>query len=75
VAALAGLEALKIPAGLRPAAEEVVRSTDSVGLALLGEEYADLARRAVAKLSRQRPSPLPSGRRPTWAAGVSRSTA
>ena len=33
-------------------------------------EYAGLARRAVAKLARKRPSPLLSGRRATWAAGV-----
>jgi Domain of unknown function (DUF6398) len=62
VAALTELDALKIPARLRPETEEVVRITDSVCLALLDEEYADLARRAVAKLSRQRPSPLLSGR-------------
>jgi hypothetical protein len=70
VTALTELDALKIPAGLRPVAEEIVSITDSVCLALLDEGYADLARRAVAKLSRKRPSPLPSGRRSTWAAGV-----
>jgi hypothetical protein len=70
VAALTELDALKIPARLRPVAEETVSITDAVCLALLDEEYAGLARRAVAKLSRKRPSPLLSGRRPTWAAGV-----
>lgn len=44
--------------------------TDSVCLAVLDEEYADLARQAVAKLARKRPSPLTAGRRATWAAGV-----
>ncbi len=39
-------------------------------LAVLDEEYADLARRAVAKLARKRPSPLVGGRRTTWAAGI-----
>lgn len=39
-------------------------------LSVLDEEYADLARRAVAKLARKRPSPLLAGRRATWAAGV-----
>jgi hypothetical protein len=39
-------------------------------LAILDEEYADLARRAVAKLARKRPSPLLGGRLATWAAGV-----
>jgi Domain of unknown function (DUF6398) len=61
---------LKVPKALRPVVDEIVGITDSVCQAVLDEEYADLARRAVAKLARKRPSPLPSGRRATWAAGV-----
>lgn len=53
-----------------PVAEEIVGITDSVCLSVLDEEYADLARRAVAKLARKRPSPLQAGRRASWAAGV-----
>ena len=64
------LDELKIPRGLRPVADEIVGITDSVCLSVLDEEYADLARRAVAKLARKRPSPLQAGRRATWAAGV-----
>lgn len=64
------LDELKIPKGLRPVADEIVGITDSVCLSVLDEEYADLARRAVAKLARKRPSPLQAGRRATWAAGV-----
>ena len=64
------LDELKIPRGLRPVAEEIVGITDSVCLSVLDEQYADLARRAVAKLARKRPSPLQAGRRATWAAGV-----
>jgi hypothetical protein len=64
------LDELKIPKGLRPVADEIVGITDSVCLSLLDEEYADLARRAVAKLARKRPSPLNAGRRASWAAGV-----
>ena len=64
------LDELKIPKGLRPVVDEIVGITDSVCLSVLDEEYADLARRAVAKLARKRPSPLHSGRRATWAAGV-----
>ena len=64
------LDELKIPKGLRPVADEIVAITDSVCLSVLDEEYADLARRAVAKLARKRPSPLQAGRRATWAAGV-----
>jgi Domain of unknown function (DUF6398) len=65
-----GLDELKIPKGLRPVADDIVVITDRVCSAILDEEYADLARRAVAKLARKRPSPLPGGRRATWAAGV-----
>lgn len=57
------------PAG-RAVVEEIVGITDSVCQALLDEEYADLARRAAAKLARKRPSPIVSGRRGTWAAGL-----
>jgi Domain of unknown function (DUF6398) len=64
------LDELKIPKGLRPVVDEIVGITDSVCLSVLDEEYVDLARRAVAKLARKRPSPLQSGRRATWAAGV-----
>jgi len=64
------LDELKIPKGLRPVVDEIVGITDSVCLSVLDEEYADLARRALAKLARKRPSPLQSGRRATWAAGV-----
>lgn len=61
---------LKVPNALRPVVDEVVGITDAVCLAMLDEEYADLARRAAAKLARKRPSPLVSGRRGTWAAGI-----
>jgi len=64
------LDELKVPKELRPVVEEIVGITDSVCLSFLDEEYADLARRAVAKLARKRPSPLQAGRRATWAAGV-----
>jgi len=68
--AVIALDELKIPRGLRPVVDEIVGITDSVCLSALDEEYADLARRAVAKLARKRPSPLQAGRRATWAAGV-----
>src|SRR5690348_12268013 len=64
------LDELKVPKGLRPVVDEIVGLTDAMCLAVLDEEYADLARRAVAKLARKRPSPLRGGRRVTWAAGV-----
>jgi hypothetical protein len=70
VTGLTDLDELRIPRGLRPLAEQIIGATDAVCLAALDEEYADLARRAVAKLARKRPSPLSAGRPATWAAGV-----
>ena len=64
------LDGLRVPKALRLVADEIVAITDTVCRAVLDEEYADLARRAVAKLARKRPSPLTAGRRATWAAGV-----
>ena len=55
---------------MRPSAEQVIKLTDKVCADLLDEEYAGLARQAVAKLARKRPSPLQSGRAATWAGGV-----
>ena len=64
------LDELRVPRALRLVADEIVAITDAACRAVLDEEYADLARRAVAKLARKRPSPLTAGRRATWAAGV-----
>ena len=64
------LDELRVPKALRLVADEIVAITDAVCRAVLDEEYADLARCAVAKLARKRPSPLTAGRRATWAAGV-----
>jgi Domain of unknown function (DUF6398) len=64
------LVGLKVPNAMRAVVEEIVDVTDTVCLAVLDEEYADLARQMVAKLARKRPSPLTAGRRVTWAAGV-----
>jgi Domain of unknown function (DUF6398) len=67
---VAELDELKIPKAMRPVAEEIIEITDGVCAKLLDAEYAGLARQAVAKLARKRPSPLAGGRRGTWAAAV-----
>jgi hypothetical protein len=67
---MADLDELKIPKGMRPVAEDIIQVTDEVCAKLLDAEYANLARQAIAKLARKRPSPLVSGRRGTWAAAV-----
>lgn len=64
------LDELKIPKAMRSIVDEIVAVSDAVCLQLLDEEYADLARRAVARLARKRPSPLGGGTRKVWAAGV-----
>jgi hypothetical protein len=67
---MADLDELKIPTAMRPAAEAIIALTDEVCADLLDEEYASLARRVVAKLARKRPTPIQSGRAPTWAGAV-----
>jgi len=52
------LRELKVPKVLWAVVEEIVGITEAVCLAVLDKEYADLARRAAAKLARNRPSPL-----------------
>jgi hypothetical protein len=55
---------------MRPTADAIIVWTDEVCAALLDEEYAVLARNVVAKLARKRPSPLQSGRPPSWAGAI-----
>ena len=67
---MADLGELKIPAAMRAVAGAIIALTDEVCAGLLDEEYAILAREVVAKLARKRPSPIQSGRAPTWAGAV-----
>jgi Domain of unknown function (DUF6398) len=67
---MADLDDLKIPAAMRAVAGAIIVLTDDVCEDLLDEEYASLARKVVAKLARKRPSPIQSGRAPTWAGAV-----
>jgi Domain of unknown function (DUF6398) len=67
---VAEFDQLNIPKAVLPVAAEVIKITDEVCAKLLDAEYAALARQVIAKLARKRPSPLLSGRRATWAAGV-----
>ena len=68
--AVIALGGLKIPKGLRPVVDEIVGITDPVCLAVLDEEYADLARRAVAQSCSPPAAPPPA---PGW--GISNSLA
>ncbi|MEO5350472.1 MAG: DUF6398 domain-containing protein [Magnetococcus sp. YQC-3] len=59
-----------VPKAMRPIFDEVVAITDAFCTEHLTNSYADLARYMAAALSRKRPSPLSTGRRKTWAAGI-----
>jgi hypothetical protein len=50
--------------------QSVIGLTDDFCHRRLNEEYAELARRAVAALCRKRPSPLLSGQAASWACGI-----
>jgi hypothetical protein len=60
----------RIPKKLRPRYEEIMALIDEVCDAHLNEEYAQLARRLAAKLSRKRPSPLEGSTVRTWAGAI-----
>ncbi len=59
-----------VPIALRPVFERITGLTNEFCAERLGAEYADLCRKLVAKLARQRPSPLVRGEPRIWAAGV-----
>ncbi|CAN5884564.1 hypothetical protein BH18ACT11_BH18ACT11_10660 [soil metagenome] len=60
----------KVPRKIRERYEAVVGITDEFCQQHLNDEYADLSRKMAAALSRERPSPLESGRARSWAAGI-----
>lgn len=55
---------------MREKYETITGITDEFCREHLNEEYAELARKMAAALSRKRPSPLESGRERSWAAGI-----
>ena len=61
---------LRIPRAMRETARAVTDVTDEVCAAHLDNEYAQIARRLVARLARKRPSPLARGHARIWAGGV-----
>ena len=63
-------EAASVPNAMAEHHQRLVALTDAFCREHLDEEYAELARRAAAALSRKRPSPLLSGGINTWACAV-----
>jgi len=59
-----------VPVKMQPVYDEITALTDAVCLQHLDEDYAQLARKMAAALTRKRPSPLERGRRDVWAAAI-----
>ncbi|MEB3316783.1 MAG: DUF6398 domain-containing protein [Cyanobacteriota bacterium] len=60
----------KVPAALRERVESLMARIDPFCAQHLNSDYRDLIHAAVAALARKRPSPLLTGRAPSWCAGV-----
>jgi hypothetical protein len=60
----------RIPEGLEPMVENIMVALNDFCSKYLDEEYAKVLHRLIVKLARKRPSPLLSGKAPTWAAGA-----
>ena len=61
---------LKVPAALRERVDALMARIDPFCDAVLNDDYRELIHAALAALARKRPSPLLSGREPSWCAGV-----
>jgi hypothetical protein len=60
----------KVPKQMKAKFDAIVMLAETFCNEHLNEEYAQLARQAVAALCRKRPSPLMQGRVNTWACGI-----
>jgi hypothetical protein len=63
-------QSTKIPKGWEQPYAALTGMTDSFCAEHLNQEYAELARYAIAALCRKRPSPLVNGNAQTWACAV-----
>ncbi|MBM5817844.1 MAG: FUSC family protein, partial [Cyanobacteria bacterium K_Offshore_surface_m2_239] len=60
----------KVPAALRERVDSLLARIDPFCASHLNADYRHLIHLALAALARKRPSPLLTGREPSWAAGV-----
>jgi hypothetical protein len=67
---MATAQPTKVPKAMEPVFQNLVAMTDQFCRDHLNQEYADLARQAIAALCRKRPSPLLSGSPAVWACAV-----
>jgi hypothetical protein len=63
-------QSLSVPESMQDKVEAIVALTNAICARHLNKEYAELARRMAATLSRKRPSPLAQGQAKSWAAGI-----
>ena len=67
---MANSKSTKVPKGWEEFYAALTGETERFCTKYLNQEYADLARYAIAALCRKRPSPLASGNSQTWACAV-----
>jgi Domain of unknown function (DUF6398) len=60
----------RIPEELEPMVENIMFILNDFCSKFLNDEYAEILRKLIIKMARKRPSPLLSGKPPTWAAGA-----
>jgi hypothetical protein len=60
----------RVPKQMQPIFDAIVALTNQICAEHLNDEYAQLARKATAALSRKRPSPLLKGTAVAWACGI-----
>ncbi|HEY1354648.1 MAG TPA: DUF6398 domain-containing protein [Ktedonobacteraceae bacterium] len=61
---------VQVPKEMQTRFEEITRLTDTFSQQYLNDEYAQICRELAATLCRKRPSPLATGKAPTWACGI-----
>ncbi|MFN7678863.1 MAG: DUF6398 domain-containing protein [Cyanobacteriota bacterium] len=61
---------LKVPAAMRERFDALMGRIDPFCASHLNDEYRQLILSALSSLARKRPSPLLTGREPSWCAGV-----
>jgi Domain of unknown function (DUF6398) len=61
------LKSMSVPKAMQARFDEIVKLTNAYCASHLNEEYAELIRKAIAAVSRKRPSPLDKGKAEVWA--------
>jgi hypothetical protein len=67
---MSNAKSTRVPKGMQDLYTSMIALTDRFCGQHLNDEYADLARNAIAALCRKRPCPLMTGNQQTWACAV-----